>query len=390
MPKIAPKVRKSLHQAITDNLTQQDLIEIFDYELRTQLGNVINVNQSFSQVVYDALSWLNRNDAYWPTFLHALCTYHSTQSAFVQIVHQIQRAFQSELMTRHATEYQLLNQLDIRTSTPNSVTGELKPLGATDSPQRIEISHEHDNLEKIVVADPDRFSDPKQWRQIMMQADRAICRIEKPEGKPHGTGFLIGPDLLLTNHHVKDTLYGNFAENPQAVRCRFGFQEFNSETPAPSLYGLAADWLVAESSTNQLDYAIIRLQGQPGCDRRMSSATSQLRPPSRGWIQLTPVSLQSGQTLIILQHPNGDTLKMATGILKATQGPWLQYLVNTDRGSSGSPVFNNRWELVALHSRHGEALINQGIAITAILESLSDSLRAELLAAHPFINTTDG
>jgi V8-like Glu-specific endopeptidase len=36
----------------------------------------------------------------------------------------------------------------------------------------------------------------------MIQAEWAVCRVEKPEGRALGTAFLVGPDLVLTNHHV--------------------------------------------------------------------------------------------------------------------------------------------------------------------------------------------
>ena len=47
-------------------------------------------------------------------------------------------------------------------------------------------------------------------------------------------------------------------------------------------------------------------------------------------------------------------------------------------GSSGSPVFNNKWELVALHSRAGTGRFNQGVAITAIVEDLPAPVKALL------------
>ena len=49
-------------------------------------------------------------------------------------------------------------------------------------------------------------------------AAQAVARIELPEHQPIGTGFLIGPDLLMTNQHVLTSL-----EEAAEATVRFGF-----------------------------------------------------------------------------------------------------------------------------------------------------------------------
>src|SRR5437762_3746015 len=56
--------------------------------------------------------------------------------------------------------------------------------------------------EQIVVNDPSAFLDPWEFALGMFRASSAICRVENPAGRALGTGFLIGPHLLMTNHHV--------------------------------------------------------------------------------------------------------------------------------------------------------------------------------------------
>ena len=53
--------------------------------------------------------------------------------------------------------------------------------------------------------------------------------------------------------------------------------------------------------------------------------------------------------------------------------------MDTEEGSSGSPVFNNKWELVALHSRAGKGAVNKGIAISAILDDMEEAKVRALL-----------
>jgi V8-like Glu-specific endopeptidase len=69
---------------------------------------------------------------------------------------------------------------------------------------------------------------------------------------------------------------------------------------------------------------------------------------------------------------------MANGGVKGRSDAWVEYEVDTEPGSSGSPVFNNQWELVALHSRAGTGQFNRGVAITAILDDLPADVKALL------------
>jgi endonuclease G len=69
---------------------------------------------------------------------------------------------------------------------------------------------------------------------------------------------------------------------------------------------------------------------------------------------------------------------MANGGLQQQSGDWLEYEVNTLNGSSGSPVFNNKWDLVALHSRAGTDQVNKGVAISSIIASLGQRVRQEI------------
>jgi V8-like Glu-specific endopeptidase len=233
-----------------------------------------------------------------------------------------------------------------------------------------------DDLEKIVSSNPAIFSDPDAWRRAMIQAEWAVCRVEKPEGRAWGTAFLVAADLVLTNHHVAiDERYGNFRDHPEAVRFRFGFRQSADGAPeAGTTCGLAADWEVHSSPFDKLDYAILRLDRRAG-----EEAVGDFQnAPRRGWLTLKKTDVRQSQGLFILQHPGGDTLKMANGGVKQSSGARVDYEVDTEPGSSGSPVFNNKWELVALHSRAGSGEFNQGVAVAAIVDNLPADVKALL------------
>lgn len=60
---------------------------------------------------------------------------------------------------------------------------------------------------------------------------------------------------------------------------------------------------------------------------------------------------ESGDAAIIVQHPKGrrKQIVLNNNEIIGLYKNYLRYEADTDYGSSGSPVFNNRWELVGLH-----------------------------------------
>ena len=102
---------------------------------------------------------------------------------------------------------------------------------------------------------------------------------------------------------------------------------------------------------------------------------------------LSPLILVEDQRVNILQHPNGQPMKvvMTQNYVCHTTETRVQYVADTMAGSSGSPVFNNRWEVVALHHSgspyppeavadkvkkawKGRFRVNEGVLMKAILK----------------------
>ncbi|XSC42439.1 trypsin-like serine peptidase [Bradyrhizobium sp. RDT10] len=76
---------------------------------------------------------------------------------------------------------------------------------------------------------------------------------------------------------------------------------------------------------------------------------------SFGWLRLNPQlgKADYGQFLSIVQHPGGQSKQIAIRENKLLPfddtEDFLTYQSDTFRGSSGSPVFNDLWDVVALH-----------------------------------------
>ena len=209
------------------------------------------------------------------------------------------------------------------------------------------------------------FSDIAQWRARLGQAERAVCRIEAPAWRALGTGFLIGPDLVMTNRHVVDP-FASQAEPPFVVRFDFKLSPDGTRLREGQTFDLARDWLVASSPVAQLDFAVLRLVDAAGLEPTGGTAGA----PPRGWITPRWRELEPDETIFVIQHPHGDTLKLASGRFDGREPTRLRYRVDTEPGSSGSPCFTAQMELVALHRGSAEGLANQGVPFDAIGQAL--------------------
>jgi len=205
----------------------------------------------------------------------------------------------------------------------------------------------------------------ERWRR----AKAGVARVECPEGTAVATGFLVGPDLLLTNQHVREG--ADFDKSPRKVCVRFGYARAAGVADPGATYKLADDWLVAASPVGELDYCLARLAAPAGDDPSGRYVTA----PPRGWLVRAADAVQKGDIVTVLGHPRGVAMTQASGVVTDLPAGWLDYAVNTLPGSSGSPVLNERWELVGLHSREGDVESNTGVSLAAILKELPDDVR---------------
>ncbi|MCA9325230.1 trypsin-like peptidase domain-containing protein [Candidatus Saccharibacteria bacterium] len=181
-----------------------------------------------------------------------------------------------------------------------------------------------------------------------------------------GTGFLVAPDLMMTNHHMvweSSLLPG--------VLLRFNYQEnFVGEAQLTKEYRAIADGLFHANET--LDYAIFQVENRPGDEW--------------GWLPLAQRDIRKDERINIIQHPNGlpKQVSLQNNLVQYVGGNVVQYVTSTNPGSSGSPVLNDAWEVVALHHAGGvlpepstgrRHLRNQGILLSRILNDLPIELK---------------
>jgi len=246
------------------------------------------------------------------------------------------------------------------------------------------------NFEKV-VRNGVPFLDPAAFRSKLGRLELQVCSIEL-NGKGFGTGVLVGPAYVLTNHHVISKVTAD-----TRIACRFDFAASADGMVISQGSSVDADPTIVDSSppspndpnlTNgdpsddELDYALLHLTREVGNEPAGSGANPDA--PVRSWTQLAADSLNVNDPILVLQHPQNpvswklEPLKLTMGrsLDVVAGGRRLRHDANTLPGSSGSPCFSMALGFIALHhaggdSRYAKADYNQAIPTARIIDRMA-------------------
>jgi endonuclease G, mitochondrial len=197
----------------------------------------------------------------------------------------------------------------------------------------------------------------------------------------YGTGWLLGPRHLLTNYHVirlreaKDVA-SDADIKLQAENTVAEFDYRDGKVPPSSTVPI----LAIAAADPVLDYALLEL-----------AVKVTDRPPLR--VASVPLTLDpaNAAAVNIVQHPRGAPKQVAlrNNLVAALKGNDLAYYTDTETGSSGSPVCDDQWHVVALHKgstiRFGTlnfqgkdtAWVNVGTPIKLVIDDIKTKLGAD-------------
>lgn len=227
------------------------------------------------------------------------------------------------------------------------------------------------------------------WLQMGINAAKSVALISTG-GRGVGTGFLIkgsdfnedwGDELyVLTNAHVVSEPPEPGAIGPSDAKVRFELaQEDELRTT-----GVDVENVIWQSPSNQHDAAILKL--------------SKPLPEGMKQIGFTKALPELGEDkknrVYIIGHPGGNEISFSfedNELLDydlvvygddSNAGPGMvHYRTPTERGSSGSPVFNGNWKAIGLHhsgsnemrqlnGKLGTYAANEGIWIESIRRAI--------------------
>ena len=196
-------------------------------------------------------------------------------------------------------------------------------------------------------------------------AAKSVGRFNVLFGDSFGTGFHVGHQVVITNHHV-------FNDPSQADACEFELNvEENKLGNAKKILGYSLDPGRFFLTNKELDFTLIAVSDPIGHNQPIDDF---------GWHVLLSIQgkIRVGDPVNIIQHPNGQEKAVVvhnSHFLHLENGTNFEqfcwYSGDTKEGSSGAPVFNNRWEVVALHhkavpktNRNGDIVDRNGRAMS--------------------------
>lgn len=231
-------------------------------------------------------------------------------------------------------------------------------------------------------------TDPINFLEHGMRAARSVCRLLL-DGHPIGTGFLVAPGVLLTNHHVIPD-----AAVAHDFVAQFDYALDADDDPLrPVRFALDPATLFVTSAVDAFDFSFVAVQ-------RAGLGGEDLT--AFGWLPLYPSrdKILEGEPVVIIQHPQGreKSLCLFHSEMVDRHEQFIYYTTDTEVGSSGSPGFNRQWQLVALHhastpsgaTRRGVATAaNEGVRISAVLQGLQVAERVTGDAARLYALLVD-
>jgi len=239
-----------------------------------------------------------------------------------------------------------------------------------------------DQYEKVLGKD--RYKSFK-WYLTGLERAAGVAQICDQSDNGLGTGFLLRgqdvheqfkdkPWVLVTNAHVisdnpaeQNSVPGSLSPGEVIVRFEASLADENFEL----------ERVLFSSPRNELDCTILSFSTPPSKLPNVIPYEIPRRMPLKG----------KNQRVYIIGHPKGGNLSFSINdnLLLDHKEPKVHYRAPTEGGSSGSPVFNQDWKLIALHHAGGLKMkklngendtyaANEGLWLKSILAAVNAEL----------------
>jgi V8-like Glu-specific endopeptidase len=201
--------------------------------------------------------------------------------------------------------------------------------------------------------------------ELANNVKQKICRIAIKQGNSNrgfATGFMVSNNLMLTNCHVFQN-----SEGVADSEIQF-FYEIDSEGNPKNVVSFKLRSDLFYHSNKELDYCIVAVSDS---DLSGKKSLSDI-----GYIFLEPglgkIGNENEEALNLIHHPDGDYMQISIreNIFVKITPTSIWYKTDTAPGSSGCPIFNDQWQVVALHqggvalkNKEGEYLDKEGKVI---------------------------
>ncbi|MDF2736258.1 MAG: nucA [Nitrososphaeraceae archaeon] len=169
----------------------------------------------------------------------------------------------------------------------------------------------------------------------------------------HGTGFMISPSLLMTNNHVLST-----PEDCKKSLAQFHYEKGENNRTIPTVE-FSLDPNKFFYTNEELDFTLVAVNSKSLNDQPLSNMNylKLLKEEGKAII---------GEYVTIIQHPRGEPKQLAIRENRVIDilPNFVHSATDTFPGSSGSPVFNDQWNVVSLHHSGVPKMDDQGNYLT--------------------------
>lgn len=195
-------------------------------------------------------------------------------------------------------------------------------------------------------------------------AGKSVCRLrirsDSPGPPSFGTGFLVAPGVLLTNHHVL----------PASEAANLSLAEFDAELDLNyvertlRIYNFLPDKLFVTDAELDFTFVAVNSVSHDGTPLSEFGQLPLLRTQGKA---------MNGEYATIIQHPRGQSKQI---VIRENQivllpvedrerigASYVHYKSDTEPGSSGSPVLNDQLEVLALHHKSVPKYNSKGLPL---------------------------
>lgn len=203
--------------------------------------------------------------------------------------------------------------------------------------------------------------EPGAFLEVGLAVGRAVCMVELKDRLGgtllRGTGFLVAPGVVLTNHHVLMN-----ADEARSATVTFDFRNDPYGRPLPTTVFELNTTPVFETSP-EYDCTFVSV------GRRIAGLFDVA---AFGWLPLVGAEgkVEVGDPINIIQHPGGEPMQWVVRENRLLSLPELaeerdpkvfaHYEADTLPGSSGAPAMSRLWEVFALHHQAVPAVDDEG------------------------------
>lgn len=176
-----------------------------------------------------------------------------------------------------------------------------------------------------------------------VEVSKTVCRLirfREEVKQAIGTGFLVGPNLLMTNFHVI-----NSKRAARRLTAEFEYEKNEQgKVKNTTLFQLNPDVFFLNNET--LDYTVVALS-----PIAINQPSKKLADYGYNKLSNSSHKIIEGERVSIIQHPEGLPKMVAIRDNKVVKidDSFIHYTTDTQKGSSGSLVANDQWDIVALH-----------------------------------------